>query len=151
MRVFPITSHPTMRPAVLIAVVLALACAQSSTIRHSPNPAHRVNGTWVTREGEFKILALDDTTLQVEFRAEHEYLSPAGPMASVGTGEGTAILKDGRARFRPSGAEAECAITLRFAGERMDAAQTGACGFGLNVTAAGGYRRVSRAEPHFGL
>ena len=139
----------SIRPCAALLLVLS-GCAPP-TAGGNPSPADRVTGTWVGRDGEFKIDAVAATTIRVEFRGEHEYVSAAGPMASVGTGEGMAVLDGAHALFRPSGADAECAITLRFGRDRMEATQAGSCGFGLNVTAAGRYRRVSRVPPLFGL
>jgi hypothetical protein len=130
-------------------VLVLVGCAPHP--QPGADPRDRMGGTWVSPAGELRIWAVGDAALRVEFEGEHEYVSAAGPMTSVGTGEGIAVLAGGRAVFRPEGAEAECAITLRFAGERLEVTQTGACGFGLNVTAAGRYRRVARTEPKFGV
>lgn len=139
-----------MRVLSLAACLLVLGACDPGA-EPPATPSTRVTGTWVAGDGEFKIQAVTDSTLRIEFRGQYEHDSPDGPMANVGTGEGTATLVGDRALFRPEGAEEECSITLAFAGERMEAAQEGTCGFGLNVTADGDYRRASRAEPRFGL
>ncbi len=108
-----------------------------------------VNGTWKTAHGEFKIRALGHGVLQIEFSGTYEYESPQGPMANEGAGSGTASIDGDTATFKPDGVDDECAITLRFTGGRLVVTQTGVCGFGHNVSAAGIYRRVSKREPKF--
>src|SRR5258708_5675471 len=53
-------------------------------------------------------------------------------------------------RTRVKGAEEECQITLRFTGGKLVVTQTGICGFGHNVRAAGTYKKVSARKPKFG-
>jgi hypothetical protein len=52
--------------------------------------------------------------------------------------------------FKPEGAEEECLITLTFTGGKLVVTQTGICGFGHNVSAAGTYKKVSAKKPKFG-
>ncbi|MGI8435628.1 MAG: hypothetical protein ACR2NX_01805 [Chthoniobacterales bacterium] len=108
-----------------------------------------VNGTWKSKHGEFKIWTVDGDLLQVEFSGSYEYDSPQGPMANTGEGSGAATLENGTARFKPDGAEEECEILLKFAGGKLIVTQTGVCGFGNKVTAAGTYERTSTTEPKF--
>lgn len=133
-----------MHLCLALAVVVTLAaCAPGGT------GATRFNGTWTRDGGELKVWALDERRLRVEFRGEYEYESSQGPMVNVGTGAGDAAVEDGAATFRPVDADDDCRISLRPAGERLEVSETGECGFGLNVTAAGTYQRVSAAEPQF--
>lgn len=108
-----------------------------------------VNGTWKSQRGEFKIWTVDGDLLQVEFSGTDEYDSPPGPMANTGEGSGAATLENGTARFKPDGAEDECEILLKFGGGKLIVTQTGVCGFGNKVTAAGTYERTSSDEPKF--
>jgi hypothetical protein len=112
--------------------------------------AAQVNGTWKTKHGEFKIWALGHQRLQVEFSGVYEYNTPQGPSANEGEGSGIATIEGDTATFKPEGAEEECRITLRFAGNKLVVTQTGICGFGHNVTAAGTYKKVSGKKPKFG-
>lgn len=134
----------------LLQVLVLAACSPQVSSSVEPVGATRFNGTWVSPTGEFKIWAADDQHLRVEFRGEHQYESSAGPMITVGTGEGRAAVEGDAAVFRPEGAEPDCAITLRLAGGRLEVSEAGTCGFGLNVTAAGSYRHTSDDRPQFG-
>jgi hypothetical protein len=111
--------------------------------------AAQVNGTWKMKYGEFKIWALGQQRLQIEFSGVYEYKTPLGPSANEGEGSGVATIKGDTAIFKPEGAEEECQITLKFAGGKLVVTQTGICGFGHNVTAAGTYKRVSVKRPKF--
>jgi hypothetical protein len=112
--------------------------------------AAQVNGTWESKFGTFKIWALGKQRLKVEFSGFYPYkLADGSPTAHTGEGWGIALIEGERASFKPEGAEAECLITMRFRGGRLDVEQEGVCGFGQNVTAAGRYRRVSARRPRF--
>jgi hypothetical protein len=111
--------------------------------------AAQVNGTWKTKSGEFKIWALGKERLQIEFSGVYEYKTPQGPSANEGVGSGIATIEGDTATFKPEGAEEECQITLRFSGGKLVVTQTGICGFGHNVTAAGTYKKVSAKKPKF--
>jgi len=111
--------------------------------------AAQVNGTWKTKYGEFKIWALGRQRLQVEFSGVYEYKTAQGPTANTGEGSGIATIEGDTAIFKPEGAEEECRITLKFTGGKLVVMQTGICGFGNNVTAAGTYKKVSGKKPKF--
>ena len=114
--------------------------------------AAQVNGTWQYRANVFKIWALGQQKLKVEFVGSYEYKTPSGPMANTGSGDGVARIEGDTAIFRPTdlGEDEECKIEMRFTKGKLIVKQEGACGFGLNVSAAGTYRKVSRAKPKFG-
>jgi hypothetical protein len=111
--------------------------------------AAQVNGTWKMKGSEFKIWALGQQRLRIEFSGVYEYKTPQGPSANEGEGSGIATIEGDTAIFKPEGAEEECRITLKFANGKLVVTQTGICGFGHNVTAAGTYRRVSAKKPKF--
>jgi hypothetical protein len=111
--------------------------------------AAQVNGTWKTKYGEFKIWALGKQRLQIDFLGVYEYKTPQGPTANEGVGSGVATIKGDTAIFKPEGAEEECQITLKFTRDKLVVTQTGICGFGHNVNAAGTYKRVSTEQPKF--
>jgi hypothetical protein len=131
---------------------LCLAAASIVTVRADSGKsvtATQVNGTWKTKYGEFKIWALGQQRLQIEFSGVYEYTTPQGPTANEGEGSGIATIKGDTAIFKPEGAEEECRITLKFTGGKLVVAQTGICGFGHNVTAAGTYKKISARKPKF--
>jgi hypothetical protein len=109
----------------------------------------QVNGTWKMKGAEFKIWALGKQRLQIEFSGVYEYKTPLGPSANEGVGSGIATIEGDTAIFKPEGAEEECQITLKFARDKLVVTQTGICGFGHNVTAAGTYKKVSTRKPKF--
>jgi hypothetical protein len=112
--------------------------------------AAQVNGTWSYRQNEFKILALGQQKLQIEFSGVWEHKTGNGEL-TANTGEGSAIAKieGDTAIFKPDGAEDECKITLKFAGGKLVVTQEGICGFGFNVRADGTYKRISSKKPKF--
>jgi hypothetical protein len=112
--------------------------------------AAQVNGTWQTKWGEFKIWALGHQRLQIEFSGVYEYKTSQGPTANSGEGSGIATIEGDTAIFKPENAEEECRVTLKFTGAKLVVTQTGICGFGQNVTAAGTYKKVSAKKPKFG-
>jgi hypothetical protein len=111
--------------------------------------AKQVDGTWKSGKNEFKIWALGEQKLQIEFFGTFEYDSAYGPTANTGEGSGTARIEGDTAIFKPDGAEDDCKITLKFKGGKLVVTQTGICGFGFNVTAEGTYKKVSSAKPKF--
>ena len=125
----------------MLACLLALA---------SPHAAARivtaaeVNGTWIGDAGELKVWALGRQRLQVEFAGVYE----SATTANTGEAHGVAHIEGDTAVLEPRGTHG-CRITLRFERTRLSVSQDGDCGFGLNVTAEGTYRKKSRGKPHF--
>jgi hypothetical protein len=145
-----VRSIETLRTRVVPLFILTLVSCSPPMSRPAPDAgAERFNGTWSAKSGEFKLWALDPQRLQTEFNGDYEYQTPTGPMVNVGTGAGVASVTSDTATFRPEEADEDCVITLRLAGERLEASEKGACGFGLNVTATGTYDRISSARPEF--
>ena len=128
-------------PIVLFAISGAAASSEVT--------AAQVNGTWKMKGGEFKIWALGQQRLQIEFSGTYEYQSPQGPTANEGQGSGIARIEGDTAVFKPEGAEDECKITLKFTHGKLVVTQTGTCGFGNNVSAEGTYKKVSSNKPKF--
>ena len=133
--------------------LLALTfCALSPVVAAVAGPvtAAAMNGTWKTKGGnEFKVWKIGKEMLQIEFFGVFRYDSAAGPTANTGEGHGVASLEGDTAKFKPDGAEDDCAITLKFSRDKLVVTQTGTCGFGFNVTAEGTYKKVSSREPKF--
>lgn len=112
--------------------------------------AAQVNGTWKYRDNEFKIWALGQQKLQIEFSGVYEYKTGDGERtANTGEGSGTAKIEGDTAVFKPEGAEDECKITLKFSGGKLIVTQDGICGFGFNVRADGTYKKISSKKPKF--
>ncbi|HET9800629.1 MAG TPA: hypothetical protein VFP82_02995 [Chthoniobacterales bacterium] len=112
--------------------------------------AAQVNGTWSYRQNEFKILALGQQKLQIEFSGAWEHKTGNGELtANTGEGSGTAKIEGDTAIFKPESAEDECKITLKFTGGKLVVTQEGMCGFGFNVSADGTYKRTSSKKPKF--
>jgi hypothetical protein len=134
--------------------IWALSLAAASTVtaqagKDTSVTAAQVNGTWKAKWAEFKIWALGHQRLQVEFSGVYEYKTPQGPTANSGEGSGIATIEGDTATFKPEGAEEQCSITLKFIGNKLVVTQTGICGFGNNVTAAGTYKKISAKKPKF--
>jgi hypothetical protein len=112
--------------------------------------ATQINGTWKYRENEFKIWALGQQRLQIEFVGIFEYKTGSGERtANTGEGSGIACIEGDTAVFKPEDAEDECKIMLKFTGEKLVVTQTGICEFGFNVRADGTYKKVSSKKPKF--
>jgi hypothetical protein len=134
-------------------ILIALACcvaqlSQTAASGQAVVTASQVNGTWRSDHGTFKVRALGNQKLRVAFSGFHEFVSQAGPMANTGEGEGIAFIEKDTAIFKPDGAEEGCRIVMKFTGGKLVVTQEGVCGFGLNVTAAGSYRKVN-SRPGF--
>lgn len=125
----------------MLACSLALPCAPAAARIVS---AAEVNGTWVSDSGELRVWALGRQRLKVEFLGTYE----AGGTANTGEARGIAHIEEDTAIFEPGGMRG-CRITMRFGRPRLDVTQDGECGFGLNVTAEGAYRKKSRNKPRF--
>lgn len=134
----------------LLAVVGAPAAAQQADV------AARFNGTWEWRvgnmdpygaSGQFRIWALDDRRLQVEFDGLFATKTGIGRTANTGSAIGVALVQQGEARFKSEGSD--CWFVLRLHGDRMVVNQSGYTCFGSNVTAEGTYHRVSTDRPAF--
>jgi hypothetical protein len=111
--------------------------------------AAQVNGTWDSKYGTFKVWALGNQKLKVEFSGYYPYQSPQGPTANVGEGRGIGTIDGDTAIFKPEGVDDECKITMKFTRGKLVVTQEGICGFGHKVTAAGTYRKTSRRKPKF--
>jgi len=137
-----------MKQRLLALTFCALAAV--GTALAGPVTAAEMNGTWKTKGGnEFKVWTIGKEMLRIEFSGVFRYDSAAGPTANTGEGHGVASLERDTAKFKPDGAEDDCAITLKFSHDKPVVTQTGTCGFGFNVTAQGTYKKVSSREPKF--
>src|SRR5947199_9145622 len=133
---------------ILFAFAFWLIATLRVSAQHDATAA-QVNGTWQLRNNEFKIWALGQQRLQIEFFSTYEYKSPGGPTANTGEGTGVGRIEGNMAIFKPEGAEDECKIMLKFSGGKLIVTKTGFCGFGQNVSAEGTYQKVSAKKPKF--
>lgn len=132
-----------------LALFAVLYTTQARAAMQTVVTAAQVNGTWDSKHGAFKVWALGNQKLKVEFDGVYEYTSSAGPMANTGEGRGIAFIEGNTAIFRPDGAEDECKITMKFTRGKLIVTQESNCGFGHNVTADGTYRKTSSRKPKF--
>ena len=117
--------------------------------------AAEVTGTFreAATGSEFSILALGKGRLRVAFTGVYPYkLANGEDMANTGEAFGEAEISGDTATFTPDEFE-ECTITLKFLTRgRLKVTQRGTdaeCGFGLNVSADGTYKKVSNKKPQF--
>lgn len=134
-----------VRPAIMIHPRITEITNSSTKIV----TAAQVNGTWDSGPGTFKVFALGNQRLKVEFSGLYEHQTPIGLMANTGEGSGIAFIQGATAIFKPDGADDDCRITMTFADAELIVEQEGTCGFGMNVTATGRYKKVSSKKPHF--
>jgi hypothetical protein len=115
--------------------------------------AVEANGTYRSGRNEIKILALGHNKLRVQMHLTYEFKSQAGPMANVGEAFGEATIENDTAIFHPPDTQ-NCTITIRFLpGHRIKVAEdhTINCGFGLNVSSEGTYKKIKSGKPKFDL
>lgn len=113
--------------------------------------AAQANGTYRSGRNEIKILALGNNRLKIQMHLTYEYMVPSGPMANVGEALGEATIEYDVATFRPPDTE-NCSITIKFLpGNKIKVSEdrTINCGFGLNVSSAGTYRKIRTGKPKF--
>jgi hypothetical protein len=113
--------------------------------------ASQANGTYRYRESEIKILALGHNKLRIQMDLSYVYKSSAGPMANTGEASGEATIDNDTAVFYPSDNQ-RCKITIKFlAGNKIKVSEenTMDCGFGLNVSSEGTYRKIKAGKPKF--
>ncbi|HJQ70178.1 MAG TPA: hypothetical protein VKA70_14475 [Blastocatellia bacterium] len=131
----------------LILTLLAL-CASAQAQGGRVVTAAQANGTYRSGKNTFKILALGNNRLKVQF--DGVYITASGS-PNMGYAQGEARIDFDVATFAPPDTEG-CKITLKFLPNKLVVLQEGgdfACGFGHNVTADGTYRKVSNAKPKF--
>ena len=111
--------------------------------------ASQVNGTWRLRNNTFKVWAMGNQKLKVEFFGTYEYKVSGEMTANTGTGNGIAHIEGDTAIFKPDVSDDECKITMKFTKGKLIVDQEGICGFGHNVSAAGTYRKINSRKPKF--
>jgi hypothetical protein len=116
--------------------------------KHMVVTAAQANGLYRYYQSEFRILALGDHKLKVQF--DGIYMTRANS-PNMGYAMGEAIIDGNIATFKPPDTE-RCEITLVFLPGKLKVIQGGSdadCGFGHNVNAAGTYRKIRGGKPKF--
>lgn len=100
---------------------------------------------------EIKILALGKGKLKISFGLTYPFVDGTGALdANVGEAEGTADIAADTAVFSSQEDGESCKITIKFVRQgQIKVTQDGSCGFGLNVSSDGTYKKVSNAKPKF--
>lgn len=135
----------------LVGLVCTLIVSASAMSQARVVTAAEANGTYRSGHNEIKILALGHNKLRIQMNLTYEYAVPSGPMANVGEAYGEATIENDVATFHPPDTE-DCTITIKFLpGNRIKVSEdhTMNCGFGLNVSSAGTYRRIRAGKPTF--
>jgi hypothetical protein len=139
----------------LFLFALTIVCALLTSAQE-PNPiprlrsvtAAQINGLYRYGRNEFRILALGQNKLKVQFNGEW---MTRGGYPNIGEAMGEATIEGNVATFIP-GDTTGCKITMTFLKNKMRVEQEGLdadCGFGHNVVATGTYRRVKAGKPKF--
>jgi len=98
-----------------------------------------VTGTYTMKGGEVRVQQTNDGRIKFYINATHQ--------ENVGEVSGEAPLSGDAANYADQGND--CALSFKFAGEKLVVSQDGSCGMGLNVSGAGTYKRVNTAAPKF--
>jgi hypothetical protein len=144
-----LTASRPLTLSFLACAILLFAYASAQAQRSSGGSV--VTGTYTIKnpstENTLEAQALPGGRVKI-----YLYASWIGSVAAgrVNTGEikEILVLKNRTAVYESGG----CRITIRFSGNTAKVQQTereGGCGFGLNVSASGTYRRRSRRAPKF--
>jgi hypothetical protein len=135
--------------SLLLLIVLLSNSAVSQRTRIVT--AAEANGIYRSGRNELKILALGHHKLRIQMHLTYEFKSQWGPMANVGEAFGEATIENDTAIFHPPDTQ-NCTITIKFLpGNKLKVSEdhTMECGFGLNVSSEGTYRRVKLGKPKF--
>lgn len=110
--------------------------------------AAQANGVYRYYQSEFRILALGNHKLKVQFDGIYMTISKS---PNMGYAMGEAIIEGNVATFKPPDFE-QCTINIVFLPGKIKVTQEGSdfeCGFGHNVYATGTYRKIRGGKPKF--
>ncbi|MDQ6785965.1 MAG: hypothetical protein M3033_03995 [Acidobacteriota bacterium] len=155
-----------MKKLIFITLLLFVCVGASSEIfaQRKAVSGAEVTGSFRSYfKGKFKgnyneilIQALGGNKLKIEMALTYPFEAGGELSANVGEASGEAIINGDTAIFVPDGSDADnkpCKITLKFSkpGTLIVTTQNNInCGFGLNVSADGTYKKSSGAKPKFG-
>jgi hypothetical protein len=103
---------------------------------------------------EILVQALGHNKLKIEMGLNYVYQVDDQISSHIGEASGEAVIEGDTAVFTPDTASADsCKITLKFSkpGTLIVRSDNYDCGFGVNVSATGTYKKTSGAKPKFGL
>lgn len=141
----------------IFLLIICVATLGVTTFAQTPRPATpsrkivtaaQANGVYRYYDSEFRILALGNHKLKVQF--DGIYMTPS-KSPNMGYAMGEAIIDGNVATFKPPDFE-QCTIHIVFLPGKIKVTQDGSdadCGFGHNVVATGTYRRVKGGRPRF--
>jgi len=137
-----------MNRVITASLVLALSSLTLGSQKTKVVTATQVNGVYRFYRSEFRILALGDNRLKVQFDGVYVNI-----VKSVNTGyaAGEATIDGNVATFIPEDTQG-CKITMTFLPGKLAVKQDGddaTCGFGHNVYATGTYRKIRSGKPKF--
>ena len=155
-----------MKNLILVALLLLVCVGASSEVcaqRQAVSGAE-VTGTFRSyfkgkakgSYNEILIQALGGNKLKIEMALTYPFEVNGEMSANVGAASGDALIRGDTAVFIPNDAAADnksCKITLKFSkpGTLIVTTENNSdCGFGLNVSADGTYKKSSGAKPKFG-
>jgi hypothetical protein len=122
--------------------------SQTPTAKPQVVTAAQVNGVYRFYKSEFRILALGQQKLKVQFDGVYVTVSKS---VNIGYAGGEATIEGNVATFVPPDTE-RCKITMKFLPGKIVVTQDGddfECGFGHNVNAAGTYKKIKSGKPKF--
>jgi len=139
-------------PRLLLRIGTGNLLSPQPTFARDAVSGAEVTGTFKNRQGStFELLALGKGKLQLDFSGIYPYRLGKEMTANTDEASGEASIQADTAIFKPEGFEKSCTITLHFSEPgKMDVSQQGDsadCGFGMNVSAEGSYRKISRKKP----
>jgi uncharacterized protein len=105
----------------------------------APAKPEDVTGTYEAANGEVLVQQSEGGRIRFYINATYH--------TNVGEVSGEVPLTGDAASFVDQ--ETDCALSLKFAPEKLIVTQDGSCEMGLNVSASGTYKRVSAAPPKF--
>lgn len=149
-RIFHLTRSVLILMCCLFSILTHADPVKTQPQKQSIVTAAQVNGTWRSGDNEFRVWALGQQKLRVEFSGVYAYKVGKDRMANIGEGAGIATIEGTTAIFKPDDiGDDACKITLKFSKGKLQVEQESICGFGHNVSASGTYRKVSSKKPKF--
>ncbi len=146
-----------MKRTVILLLVVTL-CGFSAFAQDAKPPvppgkqkivtAAQANGVYRYYQSEFRILALGNHKLKVQFDGIYMTVSKS---PNMGYAMGEAIIDGNEATFKPPDSE-QCTINIVFLPGKIKVSQKGSdfeCGFGHNVYATGTYQKIRGGKPKF--
>lgn len=128
----------------LVVIGVSTTVAQNSKVV----TAAQANGIYRFYQSEFRILALGNHKLKVQFDGVYVNIVKS---VNVGYASGEAAIEGNVATFVPPDTEG-CKITMTFLPGKLVVKQEGEdfnCGFGHNVNATGTYKKIKSGKPKF--